>query len=80
LNTTRISILEKGEAIGVEECSAKKAYEADLPARRYTVTCSQNSSLVLFMSYDVFLARIMNDATLEKDVQWDKLVKTFFFR
>lgn len=71
--------MEKGEVIGLEECQQKPAPGQPLPNRQHTVTCKANGSTVLFLSYQHFADRVLSDATSERDVIFENLVRKVFF-
>ena len=72
----RISILERGEILGFQECN--KRISQELPPRKFTATCVQNNSTVLFLSYQHFYERVMAEVNTERDLKFENILKNFF--
>ena len=76
LKTITLSLLERGEIIGLEECEQKQ----NPPPRKHTVVCKSHGSILLFISYENWVSRVLNHVDLQKDIQFDNLQKELLYK
>lgn len=74
-----MSILERGQIFGLEECEQKNKEESLLP-RKQTVTCVKNHSCLLFMSYQHFAEHVLSNVAIEADVKFENVVRKYFYK
>ena len=70
-----IALLTRGAVIGLEECNTKSAPP---PARHHTLKSRTNDTKLLFLPYETFVARVLNNQHVEPSVRKESMVHAEF--